>query len=304
MPAELLNQVLRRLSAVERRVSSIVRLGRVAGVRHRPYRVQVDIGPQDAPVLTDWLSVVVPRAGAGMQIVSPLSVGEGVLVVAPGGDDVAYVLPAIARGDVQIEPGRDDTLYVSGDVVGGGKVLAGATVAAGRATGGVSLSDHVHPAPGGVTGAPPAALQTAGSAGHGTGAGVASGGGGGAPNMLRVVERVAEEHPEALLSGGWAFLDLVVEALRTSSERWGYNCKRGDCRDVSRDVVTYYRGDGDPQGSTDVAIIDVIVGYKGPTPRPEWLDLTEATHQAGTIGRWKFPREGGPGGRAPGPREQ
>ena len=40
-----------------------------------------------------------------------------------------------------------------------------------------------------------------------------------------------------------------------------YNCKRGDCRDPSVDVVNYFYGIGseaESQGSTEVYIIDII----------------------------------------------
>ena len=112
-----------------------------------------------------------------------------------------------------------------------------------------------------------------------------------APNRLHLVQRVAAEHPAELAAGSYEFLDLVVAELRKTDPRWGYNCKRGDCSDISEDVVTYYLGDGDPvNGNPDVAIIDVIAGYKGPDPQPAWTDLTEATRRAGTIGRWKYPR--------------
>ena len=112
-----------------------------------------------------------------------------------------------------------------------------------------------------------------------------------APNRLHVVQRLAAEHPAELAAPGYEFLDLVVAELRKTEPRWGYNCKRGDCSDVSVDVVTYYLPDGDAvNGSPDVAIVDVIAGHKGPNPQPAWTDLTDATRRAGTIGRWKYPR--------------
>ena len=124
--------------------------------------------------------------------------------------------------------------------------------------------------------------------------------GGNPPNMLHVVQAVARQHPDALRNscqshgGSWRFMDLVVEALRATSGRWGFNCKRGNCNDVSHDVVDFYRGSGttinDAQGSTDVAIIDIIAGHCGSSPRPAWIDQTQATAAAGAIGRWKFPR--------------
>ena len=114
--------------------------------------------------------------------------------------------------------------------------------------------------------------------------------------MLYVVQQVAAAHPQALQNscqshgGTWEFMDRVVEALRAIDGRWGYNCKRGNCNDVSHDVVDYYRGQGSPHGSSDVAIIDMIGGHCGSNPQPAWYDLTQATQQNGTIGRWKYPR--------------
>ena len=121
-------------------------------------------------------------------------------------------------------------------------------------------------------------------------------GGGNPPNMLGIIQQVADQNPGALASscqehgGNWEFMDLVVERLRSIDGRWGYNCKRGNCGDVSLDVIDYYRGSGSPNGSTDVAIIDIIGGHCGSSPRPAWIDQTGPTQQAGSVGRWKYPR--------------
>ena len=126
--------------------------------------------------------------------------------------------------------------------------------------------------------------------------------GGSPPNMRHVVEQVAREYPRDLANscpeegGNWNFLDRVVERLRAIDGRWGYNCKRGDCRHVSVDVVDYYRGRGTSrsaaQNSTDVAIIDIIskVCGAGANPSPTWIDQTEVTREHGAIGRWRYPR--------------
>ena len=116
------------------------------------------------------------------------------------------------------------------------------------------------------------------------------------PNMLHIVQQVAQEHPQALRNscqhhgGTWEFMDRVVERLRAIDGRYAYNCKRGNCGDVSQDVIDYYRGNGNPHGSSNVKIVDMTVGHCGPNPQPGWNDLTDATRQAGTIGRWKYPR--------------
>ncbi|MCP4867271.1 MAG: hypothetical protein GY898_00955 [Proteobacteria bacterium] len=113
------------------------------------------------------------------------------------------------------------------------------------------------------------------------------------PDMSWVVDDVAAAHPDLLAAsclddgGGWAFLDAVVDELRTYDERWGYNWKRGVIGDPSEDVVDYHYGPGPTfEDSPDVYIIDVIVGHCGPSPSPGWLDQTQATLDAGEIGRW------------------
>ena len=97
MDGEAYSAVLRRLSALERRVSALFRTGRVAEVQLAPYRARVDIGPDDAgaPVVTDPLPVLVPRSGEVGEW-DPLTVGERVAVLSPGGEDAsAFVLPAL-----------------------------------------------------------------------------------------------------------------------------------------------------------------------------------------------------------------
>jgi len=112
------------------------------------------------------------------------------------------------------------------------------------------------------------------------------------PDMSSVVDEVARERPDLLAGscladgGSWGFLDMVVDRLRATDTRWGYNWKRGVVGDASQDVVDYHYGPGAPEGSTDVYIIDIIVGHCGDSPDPGWLDQTEATAAAGTIGRW------------------
>lgn len=124
--------------------------------------------------------------------------------------------------------------------------------------------------------------------------------GGNPPNLLPLLQQLAAQHPGALRNscqdhgGSWRFMELAVERLRQESGRWGYNCKRGNCPDVSHDAIAYYRGSGQTidaaQNSTNVAIIDIIVGHCGPNPRPSWLDVTQATADANSIGRWRYPR--------------
>ena len=113
------------------------------------------------------------------------------------------------------------------------------------------------------------------------------------PNMRDSVRAVAAERPDLLAAscvdagGNNEFLHLLVDRLRESDPRWGYNWKRGNIGDMSQDVVDYYDGAGDPQeDSSEVFIIDVIGGHCGDNPQPAWTDVTQATADGGTIGRW------------------
>lgn len=107
-----------------------------------------------------------------------------------------------------------------------------------------------------------------------------------------VVQQVAAKFPHLLANscqehgGSWAFMDAVVDTLRSYDTRWGYNGKRGDANNPSLDVVTYHYSGGPDQGSTDVYIIDTIGGHCGPHPSATWIDVTAATINGGTIGRW------------------
>ena len=112
------------------------------------------------------------------------------------------------------------------------------------------------------------------------------------PNMANVVQAVAAANPAALQNscqdngGSWQFMDKVVDTLRTYDSRWGYNGKRGNVNDPSKDVVDYNWGSQADQGTTDVYIIDIINGHCGATPSAGWNDVTEVTLNSGTIGRW------------------
>jgi hypothetical protein len=81
-------------------------------------------------------------------------------------------------------------------------------------------------------------------------------------------------------------MDQVVDTLRTYDTRWGYNGKRGNVGDPSKDVIAYHYGGGPDEGSTDVYIIDIIGGHCGPTPSVIWSDVTGVTLQSGNVGRW------------------
>jgi hypothetical protein len=95
-----------------------------------------------------------------------------------------------------------------------------------------------------------------------------------------LVRRSCQEH-----GGTWEFMDYLVDKLREEDNRWGYNGKRGNAADPSQDIVDYHWGAGRSDGSTQVYIIDIMLGHCG-SPGPAWIDQTGVTAQQGTIGRW------------------
>ena len=152
---DVLAQILRRLSDLERRVPQLIRIGSAAEVISDPYRVVVNLGTDEEPVLTGPLEVLVPRSGPSMVDFSPLDPGEGVLVLAPGGStSVMYVLPSLVRGRGKLVAGPADTRYLYGSIVATGKVKASAQIALGHdvPSVGISLGTHTHP----PTAGPPA----------------------------------------------------------------------------------------------------------------------------------------------------
>ena len=112
------------------------------------------------------------------------------------------------------------------------------------------------------------------------------------PDMSATVARLAAEHQDAFRDscqdsgGSWEFMDLVVDEFRRQDTRWGYNWKRGNVGDPSKDVLDYHWGRGEDEGSTEVYIIDIIGGHCGGNPYPIWNDVTDATYGSGTVGRW------------------
>jgi hypothetical protein len=97
------------------------------------------------------------------------------------------------------------------------------------------------------------------------------------PNMAGIVAEVAAQYPGALRNscqehgGNWEFLDRLVARLRQFDARWGYNCKRGNCPDISQDVVAYHAGAGpEVNGALETYTVDVIGGHCGSSPAAWW----------------------------------
>ena len=102
MDSQAYRDVLLRLSALERRMNAVFRIGVAAEVTLEPYRVRLNVGPdQDGrPVLTDPLPVLVMAAGAA-RVWSPVAVGEVCVMLSPGGEDFsAFALPGLYSNSV------------------------------------------------------------------------------------------------------------------------------------------------------------------------------------------------------------
>jgi hypothetical protein len=105
------------------------------------------------------------------------------------------------------------------------------------------------------------------------------------------VYSVASANPGAIQASclnGRNVLDFpkaLLAALRQIDNRWGFNCRRGNCGDPSNDIVDYHWSPGSSEGSTDVYIFDVI---RGTDCGPQVIDVTDATLQSGTIGRYSL----------------
>jgi hypothetical protein len=76
--------------------------------------------------------------------------------------------------------------------------------------------------------------------------------------------------------------DRVIDAFRQVDQRWGYNAKptrtAADNNGVpviaAGDEAAYHWGDGTRQGSTEVHLVDLLVGHCGPTPFIGWRVFT------------------------------
>jgi hypothetical protein len=103
-----------------------------------------------------------------------------------------------------------------------------------------------------------------------------------------VVQQLAAERPDLLNQscGNNRFMYEAVRRLRARDNRFGLNWKRGLVGDLSTDIVNYNYGPDSDEGTRNVYIIDVIGGHCGPSPSWAWIDQTQATRSAGTVGIW------------------
>lgn len=88
--------------------------------------------------------------------------------------------------------------------------------------------------------------------------------------------------------GTWDLMDAIVDALRAGDTRWGYNGKRGNANDPSKDALAYdYGAVAGGEGSPNVYIVDVIAGHCGSNPQPAYNDVTVFAPGV-WIGRGRF----------------
>ena len=89
------------------------------------------------------------------------------------------------------------------------------------------------------------------------------------------------------------FLDRLVDSLRASDARWGYNAKptrtaadnNGVPVTCAGDEIAYHYGAGESLNSPNVYLIDAIGGHCGPTPSTTYRDFTGEE-----PGRWTLTR--------------
>ena len=115
MDSQAYRDVLLRLSALERRVNALFRVGVVDSVTLDPYRAVLDIGPDEDgnPVLTDPLPVFAPAAGK-VRIWTPVTKGERCGLLSPGGEDFsAFILPALYSGAFPPPASTSDPMVAS-----------------------------------------------------------------------------------------------------------------------------------------------------------------------------------------------
>jgi len=105
-----------------------------------------------------------------------------------------------------------------------------------------------------------------------------------APNMFGVVQEVNDSCPGLILNDH-SFTDAVATKLWLKDPAWGRNGKRGNPNDPSHDAIAYKT----PTSPFGVAVIDIIASAGSPAAKPAWIDVTDATIKANTIGVWVRP---------------
>jgi hypothetical protein len=109
------------------------------------------------------------------------------------------------------------------------------------------------------------------------------------------LSNVANAHPTELLASckngrnAIDFPKVLLDALRQIDNRWGFNCRRGNCSDPSNDVVAYHWSPGSSEQSTNVYLFDVIGGLDAVSGcAAQIIDVTDITYGSGSLGRYSL----------------
>jgi hypothetical protein len=105
------------------------------------------------------------------------------------------------------------------------------------------------------------------------------------PNMFHIVQQHAntsDSCPRGIQYVNNPWQDRVIDALRQTDSRWGYNGKptrtaaqNGGVPVVAAgDEAAYHWGPGPDQGSFDVHLVDMLIGHCGPNPSIGWRVFT------------------------------
>lgn len=104
-----------------------------------------------------------------------------------------------------------------------------------------------------------------------------------APNRVSTVEKVNRENPGLIYSDDLEFCRRVICELNKfpgEAGKWGFNAKRGNPNDKSRDCVAFLN----PEVPWGNSIVDIIGNHPLPSSAPAWLDQTRATYNKGEVG--------------------
>jgi hypothetical protein len=105
------------------------------------------------------------------------------------------------------------------------------------------------------------------------------------PDMRGTLERFSDASdscPRGLKYVNNPWQDRVVDAFRQIDSRWGYNGKptrsasdnNGVPVTAAGDEVAYHYGGGPDQGSSEVYLVDILIGHCGGSPSISWRVFT------------------------------
>lgn len=94
------------------------------------------------------------------------------------------------------------------------------------------------------------------------------------PNTQAIITSLGQQYAALVGSCDYLFIDALLATLRPQDTHWGYVCKRGNCSDISQDVIAYHAGGGaDVRGATGTYEIDVIGSSCSAAATPQYLNF-------------------------------